>query len=294
VLRGGRVGVVALMLFVCAGCALRHTTPGSRRPDSAATRNGAGAGTDAGAAATLEARDPVLSAALFEVSVAPNSARHLQIADRYRELGILDAAFDHYQRARDLTPQDARASEGLARVWRDWGFPDRALGDAARAVYYAPTWAASHNTMGTILTALGRGADARRAFDRAVGLDTRAAYAFNNLCYLSFLEGATAQAFVECRAALAIDPVMASARNNLALIYAASQRDDLAEREFLAAGDAAAAAYNIGLVHLAEKRYDDAWQAFVSAARQRPAWAAARDQATRTRALAAKAGRPVQ
>ena len=65
---------------------------------------------------------------------------------------------------------------------------------------------------------------------------------------------------------------MAPAHNNLALVYAAAERDDLARGEFIAAGDAAAAAYNIGLVRLAEKRYDVASQAFDAASRQRPSW----------------------
>jgi tetratricopeptide (TPR) repeat protein len=286
--------VVALTVVVCAGCALRGGADPSRRLDGAAgSAHGATAG-GVGAASTLEAHDPVLSGALIEVAVAPTSERHLRIAERYRELGILDAAFDHYVRARGIAPHDARAYDGLARVWRDWGFPDRALAEAARAIHYAPDWPVSHNTSGTILAALGRGPDARRAFERALALDARATYAHNNLCYVSFLEGDAPKAFSDCRAALSIDPTMAAARNNLALIYAAARRDDLAEREFLAAGDTAAAAYNIGLVHLAEKRYDEAWHAFIAAARQRPAWAAAREQAARTRALAAKSGKPVQ
>ena len=56
-------------------------------------------------------------------------------------------------------------------------------------MHYAPHRSAPHNTLGTVLAALGRAADARRAFERALALDPRAAYVHNNLCYLSFLEG---------------------------------------------------------------------------------------------------------
>lgn len=280
-----------MALVVCTGCSLhRHDDRYSRRHESTPHTPRAGAPkTDTSFATTLEASDATLSALLLEVGVVPRAATHLRIAERYRELGILDAAFDHYVRARDLAPKNAAASEGLARVWRDWGFPERAAGEATRSVYYAPLWAAAHNTLGTILTRLGRGGDARREFERAVALDRQAAYALNNLCYLSFREGDVSQAFAECRAALAIDPGMTPARNNLGLLYATLKRDDLAEHEFLAAGDAAAAAYNIGLVHLAEKRYDVATQAFDAASRQRPAWSAAHQRASKTRALAAKA-----
>jgi Flp pilus assembly protein TadD len=232
----------------------------------------------------------VLSAALVEVAVAPTASLHLRIAERYRALGILDAAFDHFAHARELSPKRGEPYEGLARVWRDWGFLDRALGDAVRGVHYAPSSAAAHNTLGTILMAVGHRVDARRSFARAVALDAQAAYALNNLCYLSFLEGVPAQAVDECRAAITADPALSSARNNLALLYAVAQRDDLAEREFLSAGDPVAATYNLGLVHLAAGRYDLATRAFDAASRQRPSWPAPRERARLTRALAAKAG----
>jgi Tfp pilus assembly protein PilF len=288
--RGGRVLVVVCTLVVCAGCALRqrgdHPTALSGQSPAAITRAASVHATSAG---SLEAGDPILSVALLEVAVAPSPALHLRIAARYRELGILDAAYDQYEHARALAPNSGEPYEGLARVWRDWGFPDRALGDAIRSVHHASSSATAHNTLGTILMALGHGKDARRSFQRAVALDGAAAYAFNNLCYLSFLEGAAAQAFAECRTALAVDPDMIAARNNLALLYAAARRNDLAHREFLAAGDPVAAAYNLGLVHLAARQYGAAAHAFDTASRQRPSWAAPRQRARFSRALAAKA-----
>jgi Flp pilus assembly protein TadD len=285
VARGGGLLVVVYALVVCAAC-------GAHRPDLIRAGSPERSTVGASRASTLEAGDEVLSAALFEVAVSPSAARHLRIAERYRELGILDAAYDHYARARDLEPGSSEPYEGLARVWRDWGFPDRALGEAVRAVDKAPSSAAAHNTLGSILVTIGNRVEARRAFERALRLDPGAAYALNNLCYLSFLDGAGAQAFTECRAAIAADPGMMAARNNLALVYAAAQRDDLAHSEFVAAAGPAAAAYNLGLVHLAAGNYDAAARAFDLAARQRPSWSAPRDRARATRALAAKAGSP--
>jgi tetratricopeptide (TPR) repeat protein len=289
--RARSVLVVVSTLVVCAGCSLRHSEAGRASSIDRAQFGSVRAGAPhSSTAATLEAGDEVLSAALFEVAVSPSAARHLRIAERYRELGILDAAYDHYVRARELEPKSGEPYEGLARVWRDWGFFDRALGEAMRSVHQAPSLATAHNTLGTIQMALGNGAEARRSFEKAVGLEPTAAYALNNLCYLSFLEGAATRAFAECRAALAVDPGMMAARNNLALLYATAQRDDLAQREFVAAGGPAAAAYNLGLVHFAARQYDAASRAFDMAARQRPSWAAPRERARIARALAAKAG----
>jgi tetratricopeptide (TPR) repeat protein len=238
----------------------------------------------------LEGQDPDLKAALLELQKHAGAAEHVRVAERYRRLKILDVAHDHFERARQIDPTEAAAYEGLARIWRDWGFPNLGVGDASRAVYYAPSSASAQNTLGTVLTAMGRGADARRAYERALSLDPRAAYVLSNLCYLSFQEGEIAEAVTECRAALDVDPGLTPARNNLALAYAADKRDDLAQREFLAASNVAAGWYNIGLVDLAEKRYARASSAFAVAQMQRPSWAAAGERARKARILALKAG----
>lgn len=165
---------------------------------------------------TVETSDPALSGALKRLSIAETPEAHLVVAERYRDLGILDMAHDHFLRTSQLDGAGAAAYEGLARIWRDWGFPQLGLADASRAVYYAPSSASAHNTLGTLLAALNHRVEARRAYGRAVELEPRAAYALSNLCYLSFLEGETSNALAECRAALAIDPALTAARETLA------------------------------------------------------------------------------
>lgn len=289
-----RCGLALLTLVLTVGCASRSQTPlsdgtlseylgqarelGVRAQPAPATESMAG---------SVEAQDPTLSAALLALAVAPGPALHRRVADRFRELKILDKAYDHYASARRLDPADAEAYEGLARIWRDWGFPHLGLTDASRAVFYAPASASAHNTLGTILTALGRAAEARQSYERAMALDPDAAYVFNNLCYLSFLEGQISRAVAECAKALRLDPSLMAARNNLALAYAADSRNDLARREFMAVGNTAAGLYNMGIVHMAGKQYGRALEAFEAARRQRPSWAAARRRASRARALAA-------
>jgi tetratricopeptide (TPR) repeat protein len=176
---------------------------------------------------TVEASDPVLAAALLQASMAATPEAHLRVADRYRELGILDMAHDHFLTASQLDRTDAPAYEGLARVWRDWGFPQLGLADASRAVYYAPSSASAHNTLGTVLAAVGHGSEARHEYERAIQLDPRAAYAMSNLCYLSFLEGNTQQAAAECRAALSVDPALAAAKSTLDSLDRRAARDSV-------------------------------------------------------------------
>ena len=120
------------------------------------------------------------------------------------------------------------------------------------------------------MQATGHRAAARQAYEKALALDSRAAYALNNLCYLSFLEGEHTQALERCRAALRIDPGFVAAHNNLALVYASAGCLDCARLEFALAGDAAVTQYNLGIVYLAERNHEKAASAFDAAAAGSP------------------------
>jgi Flp pilus assembly protein TadD len=125
-----------------------------------------------------------LAAALLRLQIDPSADRHRSVASAYRRLRIDDAAFDHLKAATRLDPEDAIAYDGLARIWRDWGFPELGLPDAARAVFYAPRSAEARNTRGTLLAAVGQTDAARRDFTAALTLDPDARYAAANLKYL--------------------------------------------------------------------------------------------------------------
>jgi tetratricopeptide (TPR) repeat protein len=241
------------------------------------------------AAETLEARDPALAAELLVVRSAPTAERHRAIAERYRERGILDLAYQHFNDAIALNPRDAAAYEGLARVWRDWGLPELAVGDAHRATFYAPQSASARNTFGTIMQALGQYSDASAAYELASWLDPGAAYAVNNLCYLAFVTGRINDAIDRCNAALRLDPSLAAARNNLALAFAASGRMDIARTQFLDAGDQATGLYNTGITYLASCDERSALAAFDAASKARPTFAISRARAELIRARLARA-----
>ena len=134
--------------------------------------------------ATVEAQDPALAAALVQLALVPTPAHHRAVADEYRRLHILDAAFDHLSAATRLDPRDAAAYDALARIWRDCGVPELGMADSARAVFYAPRSAAAHNTRGTLLAAAGLLEDALREFEIALALDPDASFARVNKCRL--------------------------------------------------------------------------------------------------------------
>ena len=235
--------------------------------------------------ATLESRDQELAAELKLASAAPTAERYRDLAEHYRLRGVLDAAYRHFNRALALNPRDAEAYEGLARVWRDWGLPHLGVGDAHRATFYAPQSAGVHNTYGTLMQALGRYKDAKVAYELASKLDPGAAYAVNNLCYVSFLDGRIDAAIDICTKAVKMDPSLAAAKNNLALAYAAAGRPDLARTHFLDAGDPASGLYNTGIVYLASRDYRSALAAFDAASRNRPTFNLARERARQLREM---------
>jgi Flp pilus assembly protein TadD len=142
-----------------------------------------------------------------------------------------------------------------------------------------------HNTFGTLWQAIGEMKRARQAYERAVELDPGAAYALNNLCYVQTLEGHSGEAVSSCTAALVAEPRLTAARHNLALARAVNGDVEGARREFAKLGDDGQVLYNVGIVHLAQRRFEAAARAFTEAYRVKPSLRLARARAAQAEAL---------
>jgi Flp pilus assembly protein TadD len=219
------------------------------------------------------------------VKARPSALNHRRVAELYLRHGLKDVAHEHFAAAVKLDPRDAVSFDGLARIWRDWGFANLALPDATRAVYFAPQSAVAQNTLGTVLQVLGRRAEARAAYEKALSLDANAGYALTNLCYGWALEGQADKAVNACQQALRVGPGMQAARNNLAIAYELNGDSERAAEVLAESGDAARAAYNTGILHLAARRYPEALQSFSKAITLRGRFAAAELMARQTRQL---------
>jgi Flp pilus assembly protein TadD len=231
----------------------------------------------------VESGDAALTAALWAVKSRPSAATHRAAAAEYIRLGIADMAHEQFTAAVKLDPRDAASWDGLARIWRDWGFPNLALPDATRAAYFAPASPIVHNTLGTVLQVLGRRSAARAAYEKALAVDATADYALTNLCYGWVLEGEARKATDACRQALRLNPQREAARNNLALAYEVDGNSPAALDVLSQSGDAARAAYNAGILQLAGRRYSEALKSFDKALSLRPPFAAAELMARQTR-----------
>src|SRR5262245_42766985 len=245
---------LVVFALLSAGCGMHGGGEGSLKSPSKLSKG-------AGFAATLESSDERLKTALAQLLVTPTAQAHRQVALEYRRLRVLDHALEQFVAAVKLDPKDVVSRDGMARIWRDWGFPNVALPEARRAVADAPGSATAANTLGTVFQALGKFDDAERWYWRAVSLDPGAWYALNNLCYAEIL---TRQpyAVTMCDRAVAAAPDSAIARNNMALAHAASGDLDGARTWFRRATNTATADYNYGIVMMSERKYRDAQEAF--------------------------------
>jgi tetratricopeptide (TPR) repeat protein len=236
---------------------------------------------------SLETTDDGLKALLAALKADPSAANYIAAAAAYHRLGVYDKAESDFQHALQIDSKSWAAADGIARVWRDWGFPQWGLPYAYRAVSNAPKSAVTQNTLGTLLFALGEPEAARTRFQNAVTIDPKAAWAQNNLCYVAFMLGESEPAIGHCAKALALEPLLATAHNNLALVYAAQGHDDMAKQEFARASETATAAYNMAMVHMARREYHDAVEPFESACHAEPQVAGACTWALEARRLAA-------
>ena len=137
------------------------------------------------------------------VRQAPALATHLAVAEEYRRLRIFDRAYDHLEKGARFDEHNAAVNDAMARTWRDWGLPGVGLSSAYRAVYAAPRSAVARHTLGTLLYALGRRADAEKAFRDVVSLDPSAWYGWQNLCHLAMADARTHDAIALCQRATA-------------------------------------------------------------------------------------------
>lgn len=180
------------------------TPPAARAPLADATINTAVSRTSS--ASSLESLDPGLRGALGRLMLAPTPAHHIGVARAYRRQGIFDQAYDYLTRSLTVNGPEPTVYDERARLWRDWGHPDRGLPDAHRAVYLAPSSPAFRNTLGTVLYRLGQVRDAEDQFRHVLSIDPSAWYALANLCHVSLAQGRTREAIVLCRRATALRP----------------------------------------------------------------------------------------
>ena len=178
---------------------------------------------------TLESRDPELAAELLRVATRRQPSGTWRSPSITSDRGVLDAAYRHFNRAVDPEPARRRgvrrtgagvAGLGPAASWRS------AMRIAPRSTRprsaSRPEHLRDHHAGARPLR------DAGGAYELASRSIRTPPMRVNNLCYLSFSTAGLTPPSRQCSAALALDPSLTAARNNLALAFAAPGRMDLA------------------------------------------------------------------
>jgi Tfp pilus assembly protein PilF len=224
---------------------------------------------------TIEAHDPRLAAALRDLAGGESAEALVRVAIEYSRVGVLDRADALLTRAVAIDGRYAGAYAARARVWRDWGWPARALPDAHRAVYLSPASPDAHTTLGSVLLQLGAHREALDSFRKVLELAPEAAWAYSNVCYATLMAGQVDDAAAWCERALSIDAGLTAARNNLGLVHAVADRMDQSRAAFLNVTRESEGLFNLGIVRLARREFALAGEAFRAACRQAPEFEAA-------------------
>ncbi len=162
---------------------------------------------------------------------ARNPDMYYNRATALQALGRLDAALADYDAALALNPQDPEACNNRGVVLKAQGRFEAALDGFARAIALAPGYADAHNNRGNVYIEMQRFDDALACYDTVVALGAASGEThFNRARVLQTRdEDAALAAYAQ---ALALDPHLARAYNNRALILRRRKRLDDALRDY--------------------------------------------------------------
>ena len=150
-------------------------------------------------------------------SGSPDDAELLYlVGDTLHDLGRLDEAIAHLQRAREIDPQYVNSVYTLAVVLQDRGKLEEAISCYRAAEVLRPDHAKTHNNMGSAYLQLNRRDEAISCFKKALQLDPKffmANYNLGSAYYLDRQFSAAKQCF---QRVLTQQPTFAQAHNNYA------------------------------------------------------------------------------
>jgi Flp pilus assembly protein TadD len=219
----------------------------------------------------LHARRPILEELLRHIAESPEDVESRRtLAAHYLKEGLYYSAFELYEQIRSTGLEDATAELGLARIWDEWGHYPLAKRHAERALELDPQSAEALELLGTIHLHRNDLQAAVSAFLEALALTPENPSLHSTLGSVLLKLGNSGEARGYLEKAVALDPALTEARNNLAAALARLGDDDGALHEFAATNPPAAAFNKLGLVYLADRKWEKAENAFKQALVQEP------------------------
>ncbi|MGA2604590.1 MAG: tetratricopeptide repeat protein [Verrucomicrobiia bacterium] len=126
---------------------------------------------------------------------------HNNLGALLKQSGRRESAFEEYELAVRINPDDAYAQVNLGTALMDDGKVSEAVTHFERAVKINPNYVTAHNSLGVSLLNLGRLPEATAEFQRALQLDPNFADAHYNLGLVALQAGQLQDAIAELRAA---------------------------------------------------------------------------------------------
>jgi tetratricopeptide (TPR) repeat protein len=205
-----------------------------------------------------------------------NLAMQHRLAIALRKAGRLDEAQQRYQEVIQREPRWAAPWLELGALFEERRELAEALQRYQHGLQLDPRHSAGHASLGRVLLQMGRFEESRAAFERAKALGPDSAALDALLATSAQLLGRDADAIREYREALARDPELISAANNLAWLLASSRDPSLRDpKEAVRLAEVAVEKRTLpdagfldtlAVSYAADGRFDDAVRAATSAA----------------------------
>jgi protein O-GlcNAc transferase len=135
----------------------------------------------------------------------------------YADLGQLDVAVKHYEKALAIKPDYAEAHNNLGNAFKELGQLDTAVKSYEKALTIKPDLADTHYNLGVTLQGLGQLNAAVKNYQLALAVKPDYTEAFNNLCSTLKELGQLDIAVKSYEQILAINPDLVEAHNNLGI-----------------------------------------------------------------------------
>jgi predicted CXXCH cytochrome family protein len=136
---------------------------------------------------------------------------YIQLGDAWLASGEQGKAVEAYERAVQLTPQNLRALQSLARGWKAAGELARSSQVLQQAIQIAPSDATSWYQYGVVASQLGRTPEAIEHLDKAIALNPDLPGVYTTLAGIQAAAGQKEQAESALRKALRVNPYDAAA-----------------------------------------------------------------------------------
>lgn len=223
-------GLLALVLL--AACAEERADAPPQIPRPALDR------VDPAIRGQIEQAQTQLQTALADPATGPKrrAAAWGDLGNTFHAYELVAAARECYRQAIALAPDDARWPYFLGRLERSWGDPEAAVRALRRSVALDPGQIAPWVALGETLLDQNLGAQARPAFEAALGIAPASAPAAVGLAKIALAEGRVEEARDRLLAALAAQPEADAIHHHLARAYRRLGDERAVERHLRRAG----------------------------------------------------------